>query len=491
MAFTLPTTNEVADRAGSEPVARARIRPARSAAELEVSLDSIRQARDMVIARNLDLSNKLAVSEDRVAELEYERDAADQARDAALQLVQDLSLQSDELREQMLVVSDENSQLQTAAREAAQNAEAAQPAVEDGKKIEVADSDQLRRELADALAMCGLMKGQHAKHAATISAQLTSAQRARDIAVSAVTNAQRQVERLAGERRELRQQVDANKAEFEARLAQLESQIQTAPRVAAVEQSPVLHSESEVADAPLCVVAEPAEDAVDVIRSRLEALVAEPGDTALLEEVDEQFQVTAASASGLGRAGVARFSAACGEFTRWLRKTPRKVESALPALQDAVALLGEMCASPHPERIADPAGALVYSVDDDGDNCECISMSLDKLALRTRYAMNPETALGELETAACDLIILDVDLPGMDGFELAQRIRAMDRHASTPIIFLSGLMSTRERLDSLTGGMQTFVPKPYNLNQLGVIVLGMILKSRLAKDAPAVSVRVS
>ena len=130
-------------------------------------------------------------------------------------------------------------------------------------------------------------------------------------------------------------------------------------------------------------------------------------------------------------------------------------------------------------RIADPANALVYAVDDDPDNCECISMAFEKMSLRTKYSVRPEVALTELTANPCDLIILDVDMPRMDGFELSSRIRKVEHHATTPILFVSALTSTQERLNANPAGADAFIAKPYNLNELGLKALGLILKTRI------------
>ena len=448
----------------------------RSAEELEKALISIRQARDMVIARNLDLSNELAQTRDLVTELEGEREAVNHDRDAALQLSQDLSKQNDELRERAHLLEQENAQLRTkllAAEDAARAGQTAAPApvVEDATA-----TGELRRELAEAVAVNELMKSQHAKHADTLAAQLSSAQRARDIAVDSVANAQRQAERLAGERRSLQSQIDSDKATFAARLAQLESQVQSGAAVA-VEPEPAS------ADPSGSFVTDDGSVTIALIRSCVESLSVDPANRATLDELDERFHGCAASASGLGHGAIARFSSACGELTRWLCKTPRKIEVTLPTLRDAVEILASLFSLSRPGEIADPAGGLVYSVDDDGDNCECITMSLEKMALRTRYAIKPETALAELVAMPCEIITLDVDLGTMNGFDLAALIRDMEPHRETPIIFLSGLMSTKERIATLSGGSYAFIPKPYNLNELGVIALGTILKARLAKLA--------
>ena len=469
-----PSIAEARRAAGAAASTRARVM--RSAEELEKALISIRQARDMVIARNLELSSELGQTRDLVIEMEGERDAADHDRDAALQLAQDLSRQNDELRERALSLVDESATLQSKLREAQEGACGRQ--TPDGAPAGNDDATmrELRRELAEMAAVNELMKSQYAKHAGALSAQLASTQRARDIAVASVTNAQRQIERLAGERRSLQTQIESDRATFSARIAQLESHVQTAaPAPVELEAEPVDPSGSFVTGD--CGVT------TALIRSCVESLSTDPATRATLDELDERFHGCAANASGLGHGAIARFSAACGELTRWLCKTPRKVEATLPTLREAVEILAALSSHSHPEQIADPAGALVYSVDDDGDNCECITMSLEKMALRTRYAMKPETALAELGTLPCDIITLDVDLGSMDGFELSTHIRAMELHRDTPIIFLSGLMSTKDRIATLSGGPYDFIPKPYNLNELGVIALGTILKARLAKLA--------
>ena len=441
----------------------------RTAEDSEKALLSIRQARDTVQARNLELSSKLAAAEDRISELEYEREAADQARDAALQLVQELSQTTEEFREKVLSLSTENSALEQAKRNAEHEVESARKERSDAPSA--SDLDEVGRKLADMEAAGALHKAQLEKNVAALTEQLAATTRARDIAVGAVTSAQQQIEHLSTERKALRSQIDADRATFEARLAQVESQLAASAG-----------TQSTPPPAPICDYGAPAEDAetaVAAMRACIDSLAAEPENQEILGELDEHFHGYAASASGSGRAAIARFSSACGELTRWMRKTPRKVPAMLESLRDATTLLGALAASGAPGQIADPAGARIYSVDDDIDNCECVAMSLEKMALQTRYAVKPEIALKDLAAGPYDLVILDVDLPGMDGFEVSARVREFAHHRQTPVIFLSGLMSAKARVDALSGGRHAFVAKPYNLNELTVIALGMILKTRL------------
>jgi DNA-binding response OmpR family regulator len=110
-------------------------------------------------------------------------------------------------------------------------------------------------------------------------------------------------------------------------------------------------------------------------------------------------------------------------------------------------------------------------------------MALEKMNLRTKYSMKPEVALTALASTQCDLILLDVDLPGMNGFELSLRIRQIDRHVATPIVFVSALTSTKDKLLSNPNGANDFIAKPYNLTELGLKALTLILKARLNEPA--------
>ena len=87
-------------------------------------------------------------------------------------------------------------------------------------------------------------------------------------------------------------------------------------------------------------------------------------------------------------------------------------------------------------------------------------------ALKNHYkvygATGGEKALKFLETQKCDLFILDIDMPGMNGYELAETLRKSDDYAKTPIIFLTG-NSARERiLKAIDAGGNDFIVKPAN-----------------------------
>ncbi len=82
-----------------------------------------------------------------------------------------------------------------------------------------------------------------------------------------------------------------------------------------------------------------------------------------------------------------------------------------------------------------------------------------------------EAAADGLEAVAklrlgIDLILLDADMPGMDGFDVARAVRRDPEFSSTPIIMVTGLDSREDRLRALEVGVNDFVTKPFELVEL-------------------------
>ncbi|HZJ15919.1 MAG TPA: response regulator [Chthoniobacteraceae bacterium] len=209
-------------------------------------------------------------------------------------------------------------------------------------------------------------------------------------------------------------------------------------------------------------------------------LTADTGNRAVLDELENHFHSFGERARAQGSVALDRLSAGCEQLTSWLKKTPGKIAENIGPLANAVELLGRIAAIDEPDRVTDTADALVYSLDADVDNCECITMAMERIALKGRYATKPKVAVNDLTAGPCDLIILDLDVPDMNGFDFFALVRALPHHKKTPVIFLSGVMESEAHAAQLQDNAHAFVPKPYNLNTLGLIALSMILKARLA-----------
>src|SRR5439155_5051996 len=82
------------------------------------------------------------------------------------------------------------------------------------------------------------------------------------------------------------------------------------------------------------------------------------------------------------------------------------------------------------------------------------------------FARNGAEALAQTAALAPDLILLDVMMPGMDGFEVCQRLRADPRMADIPVIMLTALDDRDSRLQGIAAGADEFLSKPFDRLEL-------------------------
>jgi signal transduction histidine kinase/CheY-like chemotaxis protein/CHASE3 domain sensor protein len=124
-------------------------------------------------------------------------------------------------------------------------------------------------------------------------------------------------------------------------------------------------------------------------------------------------------------------------------------------------------------------GRCVLVVDDDVRNIFAITAGLESHQMRVRYA---ESGVGALEILQSDeqfdVVLMDVMMPEMDGFEAIQRIRAIERHAGLPIIVLTAKAMARAREQCLKAGASDYLAKPVDLDQLRSMLRVWLYKSR-------------
>ena len=111
-------------------------------------------------------------------------------------------------------------------------------------------------------------------------------------------------------------------------------------------------------------------------------------------------------------------------------------------------------------------GLKVLIVDDNRSAAEVLAAALDVLGHASRVAFEGQGALDSLDGFAADLVILDIGLPGMDGFEVARAIRARSDGARMHIVALSGWGRPEDRRLALEAGFDRHYSKPIGLDEL-------------------------
>jgi two-component system, OmpR family, response regulator len=108
----------------------------------------------------------------------------------------------------------------------------------------------------------------------------------------------------------------------------------------------------------------------------------------------------------------------------------------------------------------------ILVVDDDPDQLEVARWSLKKAGFAIGTADNGVDALVKTRSVLPDLIVLDLMLPELNGFDICRTLRKDPATASIPIIMLTGMRSEFSRLAGLESGVNLFLTKPYNPDEL-------------------------
>jgi len=108
----------------------------------------------------------------------------------------------------------------------------------------------------------------------------------------------------------------------------------------------------------------------------------------------------------------------------------------------------------------------ILIVDDVPENIKLAANILTNNGYLVEYATNGEDALDWVENEKFDLVLLDVRMPGMDGFEVCNKIRENKDNDNLPIIFLSAITDKELTIKGLKSGAQDFATKPYNSSEL-------------------------
>lgn len=131
-----------------------------------------------------------------------------------------------------------------------------------------------------------------------------------------------------------------------------------------------------------------------------------------------------------------------------------------------------------PESPLAETGKLLV-VDDDHLNREMIRRRLRHMGFEIVLAKDGLEALAALERDSFDLVLLDVLMPEMDGFETLDRIRSHETWRAIPVVMLSALDDTETTARCITAGAEDYVPKPFNSVVLRARISASLEKKRL------------
>jgi len=111
-------------------------------------------------------------------------------------------------------------------------------------------------------------------------------------------------------------------------------------------------------------------------------------------------------------------------------------------------------------------GPVVLIVDDDERLREYVRVNLEMEGYSVREAGSAEEGLSVLEESTPDLVLLDVMMPEVDGWEMLKRVQERHGVGAIPVIMFSGKVEEKEAADARSRGAQGFIGKPFNPQEL-------------------------
>ncbi len=110
--------------------------------------------------------------------------------------------------------------------------------------------------------------------------------------------------------------------------------------------------------------------------------------------------------------------------------------------------------------------AEILVVDDMPANVEMVSMMLKHKGYKVRTALGGKLALQAVKENLPDLILMDINMPGMDGYEVCERLKSDDRAKEIPVIFISSLSETGDKVRAFQSGGVDYVEKPFRFEEV-------------------------
>jgi DNA-binding response OmpR family regulator len=219
------------------------------------------------------------------------------------------------------------------------------------------------------------------------------------------------------------------------------------------------------------------------LRTLLQGLIKAENEMTRLKQVHELYRRIHALTGNAGVAGLPQIACMSDAFEALLKELYEKPKnltaSTLRTVASAVDFLGtlfERGLSPNPQESPPPS---ILVVDDEAISRRAVVYALEKAKLKSVNVEDSAAAYDLLLENRFDLIILDVAMPGMSGFELCTKLRTLSAHKKTPVVFVTSLNDFESRTSSSMSGGNDLIAKPFLFMELAVKALIYVLRGRL------------
>jgi CheY-like chemotaxis protein len=124
--------------------------------------------------------------------------------------------------------------------------------------------------------------------------------------------------------------------------------------------------------------------------------------------------------------------------------------------------------------------AKVLYIEDNPDNMQLVQRVITAIGHQFLWAADGLSGINMVKTERPDLILLDINLPDIDGYEVARRLRANKNHLYVPIIAITANALKGDAQRALDAGCDVYMSKPVNIRELRARVVGFLPDSMMA-----------
>ncbi len=222
---------------------------------------------------------------------------------------------------------------------------------------------------------------------------------------------------------------------------------------------------------------------LSALRTLHKNLIKADSDAARLKEFHEMFQRVHTLSTNAGIAGlrlIAQMADAFEALVRELQDKPRNLNpSTLRTIASVIDFLGVLFEKANTPAVLHLPPPRILVVDDEAISRRAVSHALERAKLKSTCVEDPQQAYKLLNEQVFDLIFVDVDMPGMNGYELCAKLRKLPVYEKTPVVFVTGLNDFESRANSTMSGGNDFVVKPFLFMELAVKALIYVLRRQI------------
>jgi CheY-like chemotaxis protein len=220
------------------------------------------------------------------------------------------------------------------------------------------------------------------------------------------------------------------------------------------------------------------------LRALLQEIIKNDNEKNRLKDIAEMYRLIRSLTSSSGLTGmmyIAQVADASEALLKELQEKPANINvSTLRTVALAIDFLAVLFNNPDVVEKQNLPPVNVLVVDDEAISRRAMVYALERARLKCLSVDDPQTGYNLLAQNRFDLVFLDVDMPGMSGFELCAKLRELPMHKKTPVIFVTGLNAFENRARSMMSGGNDLIGKPFLFIELAVKALVFMLRERLA-----------